>query len=207
MRSALLASVCLALASLTGGVGAQEESADQAQLLRDITVRWKGFFAADTSRPERPVIQVGFGCSSKVDDAALAELKRLPDLQFLGISGDRVTDTGLAHLKELKNLRRLALYTPRVTDAGLEHLNAPPRLRHLEIGRVPLTGKGLRPLKEFPALKTLIFSDVRLGDEALHHLKGMRQLETLYIHASGLSDAQVRAWKEALPQVTIEVSK
>ncbi len=63
---------------------------------------------------------------SPVDDAWLAEIGRIKDLEFFAYyqrrDDGRLTDDGLMHLKGLTNLRRLNLYSERLTDAGMQKL-------------------------------------------------------------------------------------
>jgi hypothetical protein len=208
MGQVRLVGMCLTVGALLGlGLGASEQPTEQAQLLHEIRMKWKGHITEDRNRPEAPVVGVTFGCSSEVEDSLLAWLKLLPHLQTIGVSSGKVTDAGLEHLKALKNLRRVMLYSPNITWKGLDQLQALPQLSYLEIGRARLSARGVESLEACRALKTLVLSRVILPRSVLQCLKDLRQLDSLHIHDSGLTDEDVRELKQALPGVKIEVSK
>lgn len=115
------------------------------------------------------------GCT-RVTDAGLAHLERMPQLEDLNLSGwhSKITDSGLAVLRHLTKLRRFDMAWPqRVTDAGMANLQdcgelesvtlmgtrtgdgairalaAKPRLRRLFAGTA-VTDAGLALLRHFP---------------------------------------------------------
>ena len=60
-----------------------------------------------------------FLSDTAVDDQGVSQLKKLKNLNTLGLSGTRVSDRGLKYLNGLKNLSSLFLLGTRVADAGV----------------------------------------------------------------------------------------
>ena len=52
----------------------------------------------------------------------MEQLKGLPKLHTLDLSGNQVTDAGLVHLEELTKLDLLMLGNTKVTDEGVKKL-------------------------------------------------------------------------------------
>ncbi len=126
------------------------------------------------------VTALNLGGSTHLTDDGLLHLARMPQLQYLDLSGweSRITDRGLAVLRHLPELRRLQMCWPqRVTDAGVAHLAGceqlesvdllgtqtgdgairglvgKRRLRRFKTGR-QVTDAGLTLLHQFPVFKT-----------------------------------------------------
>ncbi len=68
------------------------------------------------------VESVDFWNLSRVTDADLGHLARLPRLQHLQLDNSQVTDAGLVHLAGLKGLKYLNVSKTQVTDAGVAEL-------------------------------------------------------------------------------------
>jgi len=125
------------------------------------------------------VISLKLGDSTKLTDDGLLHLARMPQLQYLDLSGweMQITDRGLEVLRQLTGLRRFQMCWPqRVTDAGvanlkycdhlesvdllgtrtgdgaIDALTGKPKLRRLKTGS-QVTDAGLRRLHEFPVFK------------------------------------------------------
>ena len=69
----------------------------------------------------------------KIDDASLAEIKRLTNVKTLDLRNTQVTDIGLKHLKGWTDLTSLNLRDTNITDAGLEHLKGLAKLLELQL--------------------------------------------------------------------------
>jgi Leucine-rich repeat (LRR) protein len=72
--------------------------------------------------------------STRVTDASLAHLAKLPNLQVLVLAQTSITDAGMVHLAQLTNLEELHLAGTKVTDAGLNRLRSLKKLRTLDKG-------------------------------------------------------------------------
>ncbi len=62
--------------------------------------------------------------SSRVTDADLEPLERLPRLARLSLCGLRITDAGMVHVSQLTELTNLDLRHTLITDDGLKYLRA-----------------------------------------------------------------------------------
>lgn len=65
-----------------------------------------------------------------MDDASLASLEPLTELNELDLCNDKITNAGMAHVKRLPKLTDLHLSHTKVTDAGVADLKqARPELQ------------------------------------------------------------------------------
>jgi DNA-binding transcriptional regulator YiaG len=147
-----------------------------------------GKIVADKKSPGKPVISVDLRFT-KVSDAALEHLKRLPALQSLDLGATPVTDAGLGHLKALAQLHSLVLTWTQVTDAGLEHLKGLTQLHSLILTWTKVTDAGLRHLKRMLALQSLDLTQTQVTDAGLVHLEDLTQLQTLILEGTKVTDA------------------
>jgi mono/diheme cytochrome c family protein len=84
---------------------------------------------------------------TRVTDAGLAVVSRLPNLTRLHLNRTAITDAGLAQLATLPRLEYLNLYGTAVTDAGLARLAAVKTLRAVYLWHTPVTQAGADRLK------------------------------------------------------------
>jgi len=63
-----------------------------------------------------------FLVQTRVTDAEVEHLKRLPQLEELGLTGTQITDAGLGYLKGLTNLKVLFLSPSKVTASDVAKL-------------------------------------------------------------------------------------
>jgi len=59
---------------------------------------------------------------TRISDAGLAHLRKLPRLQRLHVDNTQVTDVGLVHLQGMTQLKWLHLRKTKVTDAGVNEI-------------------------------------------------------------------------------------
>jgi mono/diheme cytochrome c family protein len=83
---------------------------------------------------------------TRITDAGLKALEKMPNLQHLDLRGTAVGDAGLDKLAPLHNLRTLGLYGTSVTDAGLPALQRLSGLRRLYVGGTGVTPPGVASL-------------------------------------------------------------
>jgi mono/diheme cytochrome c family protein/YHS domain-containing protein len=76
---------------------------------------------------------------TRITDAGLIQIARMPHLVRLNLSRTAVTDAGLAQLSELAELEALSLYSTAVSDAGLTSLQSLPGLRQLYLWHTQVT--------------------------------------------------------------------
>jgi hypothetical protein len=80
---------------------------------------------------------------TRITDAGLKVLGKMPNLEHLDLRGTAVGDAGVEALVPLRNLQTLGLYGTAVTDAGLSALQRLPGLRRLYVGGTRVTQPGL----------------------------------------------------------------
>jgi len=123
---------------------------------------------------------------SRVTDARLAVLAKLPSLESLSLDSDSMTDRGLACIEKLAHLETLWLRGSQISDAGLVHLE------HL------------------PALKTVDLSGLPITDAGLVHLDGLTKLESVQLEGFGspartqISPAAIDRLKKKFPGLRVD---
>jgi hypothetical protein len=138
---------------------------------------------------DQGVIQDAEAIKSRLDDAAMAELGRLTELEALDISRSPVTDAGLVHLKGLTNLRRLYLRDLKLTDDALANLKDLTGLEVLSLSKTTITGRGLVYVKKLAKLETLNLGKNPIDDDTLAQLRGLGALETLVLNETKVTGA------------------
>jgi hypothetical protein len=127
-----------------------------------------------------------------LDLAPLAQLQNLEELQLYNTE---VTE--LAPLSTVENLHLLVLYRVRMNDlAPLANLQS---LEELYILHTPVND--LTPLSTLGNLQVLMLNNTRVTD--MVPLAELQSLEELYLYNEAVSDGQVQALREALPNCTV----
>lgn len=167
------------------------------------------------------------------DDAQLAVLADLSQLQLLILKRTKVTDDGFRHLAKLHGLRHLVLEGESLTGRGLGQLPSLhtlelrggsfnsdtaahlKELKHLTTLRLKYTRfsesgyqdlAGIDQLSQRSRLETLVVAGDALTDRALAHLKGLAHLRTLRLYLTPVSDQGLRHIQEmpALRRLTLD---
>lgn len=95
-----------------------------------------------------------------IDNASLAALAGLPNLNYVFITGGDLTDEGVAVLARLPALKALQLRElTRVTDAGMELLTAAKSLEEIFISGLGTTPRSIVHLMAVPNWKMLMVGD------------------------------------------------
>jgi hypothetical protein len=162
LRIAIASMWCLLVIS---GVRSQG-NADQEKAIAAL----KKVGASFISGPENPVamVQLGF---SKVTDADLANLKKMPKIQSLYLNNCKISDRGMVNLKGLKDLIFLELSNTNVTDAGLKNLKDLTQLQNLGLSNTKVSDAGLKNLKGLTSLKVLILTQTKVTDKGIKALQ------------------------------------
>jgi len=124
-----------------------------------------------------------------VDDAQLAALAPLTNLQRLRLDCPNVTDAGLAHLAGMKGLKSLMLGPASIDGSGLHHLRAAENLDMLGFCSTPLSDEGLSHVAQLPKLKELDLDGTAVTNAGLRHLAELSELETLRLAGPQITDA------------------
>jgi WD40 repeat protein len=118
--------------------------------------------------------------NDKADDAGLAHLARLTNLETLSIAAaPRVRGAGLAHLAPLTWLESLNLGDMRITSAGVVHLKLLTNLKMLDLQNDAVTGVALQTLVDLPNLETLNLAGTKIDDDCLSRIRGFKKLSKL----------------------------
>ena len=130
--------------------------------------------------------------SEQFDDAALANLRGLRQLQVLDLGlVSSVTDAGLVHLKGLTQLRELYVRNTIISDTGLTHLKGLAALQNLDITNTEVTDAGLDHLEGLTQLRTLHLGHNTISDAGLRKLRGLTRLQLLDLEHTTVTDARV----------------
>lgn len=101
---------------------------------------------------------------SNVDDAMLAAVAALPNLNRLYLDQTAVTDKGLTHLAKLGLLEYLNLYGTKLTDVGLATLQQLPNLKSVYVWQTGVTEAGVA---QFLAKKPGILFEKGMENDSL----------------------------------------
>ena len=106
------------------------------------------------------------------DERLRALLPVAAQVTWLDLSGTRVTDAGLATLARMPNLTRLSLGNTAVGDAGLRHLAGLARLENLNLYGTRVSDAGLDALRALGALRVVYLWGTRVTPEGRAALQG-----------------------------------
>jgi len=108
-------------------------------------------------------------------DADLACLSNLKQLERLQLCSPGMGDESLSHLRGLTNLQLLFIGESNVTDAGLKQLANMHKLYRLTIRDGHFTDAGLKFLENLPALRNLeLTSDFAFSNTAIQRLQNKK---------------------------------
>ncbi|MGD9719825.1 MAG: hypothetical protein AB7O59_01250 [Pirellulales bacterium] len=138
------------------------------------------------------------------NDALIAELAALPDLQSINCSEMRIKGTGLTALSGLRNVHTLFLVGTPLKDNAMPAIAKLTSLRTLHLGRTEITDAGLPALRHLTNLRTLSLGHTAITDAGLVNLRGLHDLSTLIVHHTNVTEAGVRDLRRSLPDTRIE---
>jgi Leucine-rich repeat (LRR) protein len=121
------------------------------------------------------------------DDATLAQLGALPEVEALELHGSKITDAGMVHIKTLSQLRTLAIRETNVTNQWLVNLKDFRQLRILSLGGTNFGDAGMEQLKALPQLEQLVLLDTNVTDAGLESVGKMTHLQNLTIRKAPIN--------------------
>jgi hypothetical protein len=148
-----------------------------------------------------------------LDDAGLAYVGKLADLEELNLAGTQITDEGLSSLAGLAQLKVLVLENTNVSDAGLQHLSGLTNLRRLYLDnnrispdrtverKVRITDLGLVHLKGLTKLEQLLLRGTEISDAGLLQLTGLSNLKYVALGRTAVTPDGVDVLKAAIPNL------
>ncbi len=105
---------------------------------------------------DQPWIAVNASVSRTFGDAELAQLEPLArNIDLLNLAGTKVTDAGLGVVAKMPNLERLRLERTAVSDAGLKNLAKLRKLDYLNLYGTAVSEAGVQTLRGLPSLHHL----------------------------------------------------
>ena len=117
---------------------------------------------------------------TKITDAAIPELAKLPRLAELMITGNpRITDRALERLTPAEGLKTLYLNGAAVTDDGLRYLKELPNLQTVGLYHTVITDKGVEYLAGIQPLRDVNLIHTNITSAALDSLTSLPNLERL----------------------------
>jgi serine/threonine protein kinase len=142
-----------------------------------------------------------------IQSAEMTRLRGLSGLRSLVLANTDIADAAFDSILELETLDTLDLTRCRqITPAGLVRLAQHERLATLRLQSMPVNADVLKAFQTMPALRSLAIRDNALDAAAFDALKGLRQLTQLNVINCTLTDTQISALQQALPNCKIEWS-
>jgi internalin A len=125
-----------------------------------------------------------------LNNAGLAEVGRLHDLEYLNLRNTEIDDGGLKHLKDLTHLRSLVLMTTNITGPGLARLSAIP-LEELSLWGTEISDAALKHLSPLKTLEFLDLTSTSLNGSGLAYLKPLHKLRKLSLERTNVNDRTI----------------
>lgn len=160
--------------------------------------RWPPGVMAKLPTPTQPF---GLVCRGDFTDARLTEITAHKQLSELDLSLTRISDAGLADLARLPNLQVLDLrWNPAVTNAAIKELAAVKSLQALYVDatnatedelagltsslpyaarRCKITGAGLKDVRSLKQLQALHLLYLQIADADYRHLADLQAMQSL----------------------------
>lgn len=141
-----------------------------------------------------------------IDDEDL-ERADLTRARRLNLCGTKVTDAGLVHLSRLPQLRELDLRYTHVTDEGLRHLEDLVTLTELHLGGnahhvgTKITDRGIQNFSGLQNLIKLSLSHTKISNASVQIIKGMKFLTHLDLGHTPVNDDGLADLAAALPDL------
>jgi hypothetical protein len=164
---------------------------------------------------------------TQFDDAGLLRLEHCVWMQRLDLSFTQITGPGLGALHNMTSIRDFSLYGTAVGDADLSILDRVPGLRNLNLGLTSVSdgcaghlrhlralevlnlgGTGitdaiLDTLAQLPALRDLVLWETSITAVGAQKIRGFPALRYLDLDKTGVSPEDLRAFREARPEVRL----
>ncbi|AWM36042.1 Leucine Rich repeats (2 copies) [Gemmata obscuriglobus] len=146
---------------------------------------------APTDRP------FGLLIGGESNEFELAEIAKIDNVTYIGLSSSRDTGAKLRALAAAKGLTHLDLSFSRVGDDDLKLLAAFPKLKSLRLERTQVTDAGMKHLAAVEGLEALDLSRLRVTDAGLKELAGLKNLRALTLLFTQVTGAGLRPFAGA----------
>jgi energy-coupling factor transporter ATP-binding protein EcfA2 len=116
-------------------------------------------------------VAITFQPSEASPDTVISLLSGVGKVGALNLSGTKITDAALAQLKELPDLKSLDLSATDITNQGIDHISEMSQLTHLVLNDTMITEAALPLLEKLVNLKTLDLSHNRINQASVGQLR------------------------------------
>ncbi|MCC9605828.1 hypothetical protein LOC68_20980 [Blastopirellula sp. JC732] len=151
--------------------------------------------------PLGPTADLALGRTA-VTDSGLEAIGKLPNLDWLDLTGTRVTSSGVMHLQTPK-LRDLGLGGTATTDAAMPTIAKLSNLAELDLSGTAITDAGLKSLASLDRLQILRLAVTRVTDAGLAELARCAQLSALDLRRTQTTPGGVAKIKQAHPDLQV----
>ncbi|MFG0264297.1 MAG: leucine-rich repeat domain-containing protein [Rhodopirellula sp. JB055] len=156
---------------------------------------------------QTPTLEQLQGDYSKINDAAMAELKGLSKLKRLRIRGCDVTGEGIQHIANNKSLARFELRDSSVDDKGLDVISQLPAVTYVDISECRLASpEGIAQLGKLTGLTYLGLWETKTNDETLAAFGELVNLEELNLKSTSVTDESLPVLKKMTKLQTLNVA-
>lgn len=128
---------------------------------------------------------------SDATDEDIAELAKIPQIEYLSLANFQGTDQALTAISELKSVVSLSIDSGTVSLAGLRALASSPCLRCLYLFDITLGADEMQAIAEIPGLTNLGLKGCSVDDRDLRALINHRSLQSLDLHNTLATDAGI----------------
>jgi hypothetical protein len=140
---------------------------------------------------------------TQITGPGLAALHNMTSLRDFSLYGTAVSDADLTILDRVPGLRNLNLGLTSVTDACVEHLRHLRALEVLNLGGTGITDAILDTLARLPALRDLVLWETAITAAGAAKIRAFPNLRYLDLDKTGVSPEDLRAFREARPEVRL----
>ncbi|HSG69235.1 MAG TPA: M56 family metallopeptidase, partial [Planctomycetaceae bacterium] len=126
------------------------------------------------------------------DDAALVIAETFTSLEQAYLRGTSITNAGVEHLSRLKTLKVLTLDNSRIDDGVADSIRKMKQLTWLSVNHCAVGDETLAAVSECPGIWFLSFNQTSITDTGVAHLiKLQRPLTLNLVRCKGVTDASV----------------
>ncbi|MGI8978032.1 MAG: leucine-rich repeat domain-containing protein [Pirellulaceae bacterium] len=149
-----------------------------------------------------------FWDADQITDKGVTQLRNMPRLRTVHLSGTHLSDLGLATLAGLPCIDTLSLQQNEVSDEGVKALRDNPTIEVLWLGstgnhRSQISDASIPVFASMPKLRVLELQRTQVTVKGLRPLQGHAMLSELYLGVSRAIDKD--AAKAVLPKVKVSV--
>lgn len=150
------------------------------------------------------VVSLAVEDCSKVNDAALALIASMPNLEKLELFKPPLTIAGLAPLKNHKVLKNLTIADARIGDKAIAPLKNLDTLEELDLTGTLITDAAAETFTDLPNLTILVVANTKFTGKGALQLKDMKQLKELNALNCEISATDAMTLEAAIKKIKIK---